>query len=622
MAKYADLKDYLQNEQTHRIRCELDTYIKSKKFNSRVNKLTIKTVRCEEINDFEVNIIVGVETLLTFEIGNKGEALYYYNVNLCVDIENSIFDIKDICIQEVSKGDLIDGNLLNQFMLPDIAKANVEESGESIHCDYSKNAVYDGYMLPVESIILHNDIPVYYSDLPDNCFGRIYFRSATAVVFNKQPYFNKLINMSMKLKPGNIILNKNRYELGSNDDELITIAHELVHWKKHQKYYRLLEILESEAETMSCDIEPIVFDDSMTPIQKAHFYAECQADALAFRVAMPKYLVEKALQKIEENSEPYKYKTDYYEDIVKKISQLFGVSRDISKQRLRQLGYDWADSIFLRVNNKYYDSFSFAPGTLKEDKTFVINRENYERLIMENMSFAELINSGKLFYLGHVVCKLDAKYISVSDKNGNIQLVLSDYAREHADECCIKFPMQNKLPTIEFYEFYGQPYLNYIPEFNEVIPESFELCTEDTGVKERTIKDIKEFNDNLTTLNSDKCQTFANTLIFHMKRLNIDTIDLGKNTNLSSAAIRKYCEGVNEPTVQNIMALCIGLELEPEYCYDMFEKAKYNIREDTMRNRAYRFVFNHTFCGLEECNKILCVFGQGELPDHHRNSAK
>lgn len=78
MAKYADLKDYIQNEQIHRIRCELDTYIKSKKFNCRVNKLTIKTVRCEDKNDFEVNIIVGVETLLTFEIGNKREVLYYY----------------------------------------------------------------------------------------------------------------------------------------------------------------------------------------------------------------------------------------------------------------------------------------------------------------------------------------------------------------------------------------------------------------------------------------------------------------------------------------------------------------------------------------------------------------
>lgn len=70
--------------------------------------------------------------------------LYYYNVKLCVDIENSFFEIKDICIQEVSKENLIDGDLLNQFMLPDIAKANMEEFGESIYCDYSKYAVYDG----------------------------------------------------------------------------------------------------------------------------------------------------------------------------------------------------------------------------------------------------------------------------------------------------------------------------------------------------------------------------------------------------------------------------------------------------------------------------------------------
>lgn len=475
---------------------------------------------------------------------------------------------------------------MNQFMLPDIAKANVEESGESIHCDYSKNAVYDGYMLPVESIIINNGIPVYYSDLPDNCFGRIYFRSATAVVFNKQPYFNKLINMSMKLKPGNIILNKNRYELGSKDDELITIAHELVHWKKHQKYYRLLEILESESETMSCDIEPIVFDDSMTPIQKAHFYAECQADALAFRVAMPKTLVEEALQKIEENSKPYKYKTDYYEDIVKKFSQLFGVSRDISKQRLRQLGYDWADSIFLRVNNKYYDSFSFAPGTLKENETFIIDRANYEKLISEDKKVAELINSRMYIYLGYVVCVFDAKYIIPVRKNGKVVFTLSEYAREHAGECCRKFALKYKLHITDHYEYCGKKYFCKIDadkygKYND--DNIFELSPEATNDREEYLKkeeERKKAKKILADMELNNIHFFKDALNYHMQRKNKTISEISDEFYLKEDTLKAYLAKPDspkyrKPSLDKVMILCNFLQLEYLVAIDLIKKREF-----------------------------------------------
>lgn len=71
-------------------------------------------------------------------------------------------------------------------------------------------------------------------------------------------------------------------------------------------------------------------------------------------------------------------------------------------------------------------------------------------------------------------------------------------------------------------------------------------------------------------------------------------------------------------TKKNVMALCIGLELDSEECYDMFKKAGYNVREDTLMNRAYRFLFSCTNSGLQECNKILRYFNQDELPYHKR----
>ncbi len=108
-----------------------------------------------------------------------------------------------------------------------------------------------------------------------------------------------------------------------------------------------------------------------------------------------------------------------------------------------------------------------------------------------------------------------------------------------------------------------------------------------------------------------------------MKEKEIDDKELHKRIGLSIAAIEKIYTGKTEKVnIKNVMALCIGLQLDSEECYDMFEKAGYNIREDTLRNRAYRYLFNNAFLGLKECNKILRYFNQEELPDHKKNCAK
>ncbi len=54
----------------------------------------------------------------------------------------------------------------------------------------------------------------------------------------------------------------------------------------------------------------------------------------------------------------------------------------------------------------------------------------------------------------------------------------------------------------------------------------------------------------------------------------------------------------------------------------MFEKAGYNVHKDTLRNRAYRFLFSCTGSGLDECNKILRYFHQDELSYHKGQQCK
>lgn len=140
-----------------------------------------------------------------------------------------------------------------------------------------------------------------------------------------------------------------------------------------------------------------------------------------------------------------------------------------------------------------------------------------------------------------------------------------------------------------------------------------------TDLEDKTLNQIEEHNNNLSQLNSLQCSTFANTLVFHMRRLEIDDKELVKRTRLKPDAISKILSGeTKKPDLRNVMAICIALELSLTESYDMFMKlpVKYNIMEDTLQNRAYRFIIENQYYDLDECNKILRYFNQDELPYH------
>ena len=281
------------------------------------------------------------------------------------------------------------------------------------------------------------------------------------------------------------------------------------------------------------------------------------------------------------------------------------------------MGYDCVDGTIIEFDGNKKKPFTFPRGTLKENETFVIDRNNYEQLLCDNSDIADLINSGRYVYLGYVVCLFDPKYINVKGKGESIELILSEYAREQAEKCLLKFHFSNEKASDPSYYYNGELYLNDMPKYNEIVPQSFDLCEDDTELNSATTSQIEAYNYNMSQLNSLELSTFANTVIYYMQKKEIEDNELKERTGLSLTAIEKICKGITKNVnVRNVMALCIGLELDSEECYDMFKKAGYNVREDTLMNRAYRFLFSCTNSGLQERNKILRYFNQDELPYH------
>ncbi len=353
---------------------------------------------------------------------------------------------------------------LNQFFVPYIYSDSLEEIAEKFTARYCSNALYlNGYRLPVDHILQNFGMSFYVADLPDNCFGRMYFKSAKATVYIKNQYNGEVRYVNKEIPPGTILINKNKYFLGNNGTYLLTIAHEIIHWCFHQKYYQLMSLLDAEPKMMSCEVEPVDFQESMTMAQKAHWFAEWQANALALRIAIPRNLMFQVFEEAKAAASPYHFSGELAEDIIERVAGVFDVPHFIAKQRARQLGFDRADGTFVYVDGKRHEPFWFKEGTLDNRQTFVIDQAGYKSLYEKNPWFKQLIDSGDFIYLGYVVCINNPKYVTVKFFGMDAELTLTAYAREHAEECCIVFSYRStsfQTDLQDKYEFYGESYLS------------------------------------------------------------------------------------------------------------------------------------------------------------------
>lgn len=157
-----------------------------------------------------------------------------------------------------------------------------------------------------------------------------------------------------------------------------------------------------------------------------------------------------------------------------------------------------------------------------------------------------------------VVNLLDCyKYINVKGKGESIELILSEYAREQAEKCLLKFRFSNEKASDPSYYYNGESYLNNMPKYNEIVPQSFDLCEDDTELNSATISQIRAYNYNMSQLNSPKLSTFANTVIYYMQKKEIDPNELHNRIGLSTTAIKKSILGKLKMSTKKMLWLFV-----------------------------------------------------------------
>lgn len=649
MAKYPDLKSYLQANYLDLLQQAIQSFVDSSYDGSgfhsinvlslcrhEVENLEVKALTCHDDIGPRVKMDVGISAdIVELGLGTKryeaDRKHKWFTVYLRGNLVNGLTGVEVLDTKEFHNGKFQKDNALDQFLVPYIYSASLEENADDFTEFYCDGADYDGYKLPIEHIFKEFDIKCFLADLPESCFGRMYFRKVTAVVYEADPDTGELVPVRKEIEPGTMLISRSKYFLGDDGTQLLTIAHEIIHWHLHKKYFQLLALLDDEMDMMSCEVEPSRYDDSMTVAQRAHWYAEWQANALAIRIAMPISLLRKAFAEISATEDKEQHPGDIVENALRRIAKMFDVPIFAAKQRARQVGIEAADGAFVYVDGKWHEPFVFENGNLGPKQTYVIDRASYEKLYHNNCDFAELIDSGKYVYLGYVVCINDPKYIVADFSGGGAKLKLSDYARENADECCLKFDFRSTSYLRELqdkYEFYGESYLSkevkadyyvehtYDKYFNHKCVQTADQIAKEVAAYNAAQDQEKQVRKEMA---SQGCDTFAESLKYHMKRKNVKVEELAERSGLSDTTIKNYRSGaIPYPPIENVMAVCIGLNLHRPYCIDLLGTANYQVDKDDPRSRAYRFLLDYTDGTLDQWNMILDQFGQQHIP-YQRN---
>lgn len=603
MQKYADFKGYIQDKYCDLLTGAIQTFVNKHHDGIGFHGINVLSIADLKVENIEVKSLIchedGIGDLLRMEVrtaadivemslGTKvieaGRKTRWFIVHMTAELNHGLHDVKVYKTEENYYSEFDPEGALDAYMIPYIHTDDLEDLGDEFWKRYCADAIYNEWVMPYNHIMRKMGIQAVESTLPDNVFGRMYFKPTKIKYWYKYWPTRPKSEVEEVVPAGTMVVNQQHHFLGNFGSALNTIAHELAHWELHRKFFEIMALLDENANQLSCEVTPEIPREDMTGIQKAVWWAEWQANNLAPRIVMPRTLFLDVLaQCYDENFTPVHYTGQYLEAALEKTAELFGVSRFEAKVRAIQLGIMEAEGTMLYADRHYFFPISFPRQVLSKNQTFAIDSKSYEKLLKTDSEFASLIEQGHFVYAECFVVQNDPLYVHESDSpHMEGVLVLTEYARENADECCLIFEREYKSDGKFDFEYYGQCYLS--KELTDDIlvetKQTSDLSNQNKKERAAASAKLKAEGSSLMAIMRELPNSFSGTFDKHMKRLKkydgkkMTNLEMACRTGLSEDYIAKLRKDELNVKLETVCALCIGLQLPPCFSKDMLRKAR------------------------------------------------
>lgn len=386
----------------------------------------------------------------------------------------------------------------------------------------------------------------------ESVFGQLYFVDTDAEMFDANAGESKMIHIegqTIVVDPRNFLLRS----LGSYNN---TIIHECVHWAKHRKVFELERLFNDEASCISCEV---VGGAASSTSQKATEMMERQANQLTPRIQMPagpfRAKANEYITKFMRETNA-RHEVDVMEMVITELETVFGVSKQAAKIRLVELGFESAIGTYTFLDGHYVQPHSFRRGSLKVNQTFSISAQDagVERFL--NQELKELTKSGDYLFIDNHFVYNAPLYV---DRHENGQLILTEYARTHMDECCLVFDM--KVTSRHSADYHTACFLN-----REQSDVTFELKYHNgyqNAPQERQVAMRKKQMEEWMGIRKQMTEYPEQCMELLLKWRGMNYTDLGLEIDRNPKTISRIVRGETTPTVETAALICFGLHLPP-----------------------------------------------------------
>lgn len=505
---------------------------------------------------------------------------------------------------------------LSRFLVPYLYAKDLDKEAEKFLKKYYRKALKTPMPIKMDELLENMCLEMHYAPLPDNIFGRTYFAEADVEVCD---FFKKNIE-EKHIEAGTILINPMIFFMRNVGSRNNTIVHECVHWDRHSDFFELQKLLNDEVSHISCEVVE-KYDNKTKDIDKALKWMEWQANALTPHILMPAETTKQKFKELLTDTKmmyPNERDAVIVEFAVTSLADFFDVSVISAKIRLAELGFDFVQGTNVFVDGRYYPPYNFKADSLSKDQTFIIDAKNAIIESNVNPQLTGLVQSGALIYANAMFCINDDKYVT---RNDNGTPILTDYALEHVDECCVVFDRKTRISEKYDDSYYRMCFLCRDIDSESVVEATYNpdyINNQDVSKRAEEIKKTKAILEETLKIQKETAGLeFHELLEYHMKRRGLTEEELAFRSGLSSRMVGDYHRKSCNLQLPTVLALCIGMNLKPEYCYSMIERAGFQLK-NTPDNMVYKFLINnHTDENLESWNQTLAEFGISQrLPNN------
>lgn len=483
-----------------------------------------------------------------------------FTITFTAILQDGLKELKALDVDEYTKKPYKEGTTLSKYLVPYFSIDGMEKRAEEFLKQYCPEVLVKPMRIPIHKVLDLLKLKVFTSPLPDDIFGRTYFVDSNEQIFNEEG------NIVTKLvKKGTILINPYASFMEDVGSEMNTIIHECIHWKYHRNFFELQRLLNPDDKFMSCIVvDKYIIDDKLAEEIK---WMEWQANQLAPRIIMPENTTKQKYIEVMNNlliDNPNTSKAVLCENTIEILSNFFNVSISAMKVRLAQLGIKEAVGTYCYVDGKRIKPYFFSHENSKNLETYLIDFVDAVLLLNNKNLLKKLVYERKIIYANGFLVLNNTKYVTLNDE-GTFEL--NDYAREHVDECCLKFKIVQNFNDKNDPDFYSMCFLcrnvkskdNIYTDIDEQDIQNSKIIGV-TGETSFLYEEIEEAEELIKKMNG----TFADSLNLLINHYDIrSNQEIGDMMGVDEAMIRKYRRGEKEPDLRRILGLCCGLELYP-----------------------------------------------------------